>query len=526
MTATLAPPPATAAPDVEASPAVPAGRVLDRALPLAVALRLTVVVVGLLLVAAGGGELGAGVVAAAALLLVHAGTLTLRRGPGRGADAEARLAVATGVSVLSVVLSGGWWSPFGAVLAIDLALSGLGRGYRRAFVTATAVALVLLATTSSVAPLAPSTGTTSLPVLLVLSAALGGFAHRLTAGDHHEGLGHPVHLAEANRLAADLHATLRSLPTAPDAETVGRAAVDWLRPRLPFSAAAVVLHDAHGPTLVHAEGARVPEEALRSFAEDAPASVTVDPIPGGGLTTSGRSARLPLVLHGRRLGLVVVDLDEVPVDEAAVRRVLTALADPLAVALDTARWFGRLGTLTGELERSRLATDLSDRLCQSMAATIFALDRAAARTGDPELLRVADVVRGDVTDLRHTLDDLRATVDDDADLATVVAGCVDRAAARRGVLATVTVDAPDRAPRIVEQQLLRGLQELLAVVEDATVVGVEWTSRGGTVAVAVTSDGLLLAPRSVRERADAVGASLTSTATGGAVLTLAPEVPA
>lgn len=524
MTTVTAPAPGAVAPAPDVpTPATPTARVLERAVPATVALRLSVVVAGLIVVGAGDTPLSLGVALGATLLAGTAGARVLRAGGGR--SHEARTTTDLVASVVAVLLSGGWASPFGAVLAIDLAVAGLARGYRRAFVLATGIALLYLAA-GTVTATVPTAASTPLPVLLVLGAALGGFAHGLTADDEHAGLGHAVHLADANRLVVDLHASLRSLPTAPDAETVSRAALDWLRPRLAFSAAAILVHDGHGPTVVHAEGATVTEETVRSIVADLAPGVRVDRTPGAGLTAAGRAARIPLVVHGRRVGVLALDLDEVPVDEASARRVLTTLADPLAVALDTARWFGRLGTLTGELERSRLATDLAERLCQSMAATIFALDRAAARTGDVELFRVADAVRRDVTDLRHTLDDLRATIDDDTDLAAVVAGCVDRAASRSGVLATVEVDAPDRAPRVVEQQLLRGLQELLAVVEDATVVSVRWRSRDGAVAVTVTSDGLLLAPRSVRQRADAIGASLTTTATGGAVLAIAPEVPA
>lgn len=526
MTTTLAPPSGTALPDPGVSAPVPTGRVLARSAPTAVALRLAVVLLGLVVVATGDGALGPGVLLAATLLLGHAGVLSI--GTRRRAGTGPHLLPGTAVSLLATVVSGGWWSPFGAVLAIDLALTGLARGYRRAFATAAAVALVLLVSVPLSSPVAASTTATSLPALLVLAAALGGFAHGLAADDHHEGLGHALHLADANRLAADLHLTLRSLPTAPDTLTVSRAALDWVRARVPIVAAAVLVHDRDVPVLVVAEGTQLSDDGIAGLVARAPATLQLtaeSPLAGAGPTT----AWIPLELRGRPTGLVVLELDRPGrggPDRGEVRRSLATLAGPLAVALDTARWFARLSTLAGELERSRIASDLSDRLCQSMAATVFVLDRAAARTGDPELARVADAVRHDVADLGRTLDDLRANVDDDPDLDVVVTGCVERAAARTGILPGVHVDVDARLPHVVEQQVLRALQELLAALEDATVATVTWRTRDGQVELTVRHDGHLVPPPSVHDRADAIGAALsTSAVPGGAVLTLTTEDP-
>lgn len=525
MTATLAPVSGTTVPDTGAPGDIPSDRVLDRALPTTVVLRLAVVVLGLLIVATGDGALGPGVLSAAALLLGHVAVLAAgaRRPVAGTTDGDVRLVRGTAVSLLATVVSGGWWSPFGAVLAIDLALSGLARGYRRAFATAAGLALTLLATVPLSAPLAPATSTTSLPVLLALAAALGGFAHGLAGADHH-GLGAALHLSDANRLAADLHLTLRSLPTAPDAVTVSRAALDWVRTRVPFVAAGVVMFERGEAALVHAEGTPLTDEdadALAAVAPDRIDVTAVAPLRGSGTVT----AWLPLELRGRPVGLVAIEL-EGDGSDVDVPRVLATLAEPLAVALDTARWFARLSTLSGELERSRIASDLSDRLCQSMAATTFVLDRAAARTGDPELSRIAETVRSEVVDLGRTLDDLRAHVDDDPDLEVVVTGCVERAAARTGFLPGVHVEVDGRLAHVVEQQVLRVLQELLAALDGATVATVTWRAHEGQLELAVRHDGRLVPPRSVFDRADAIGAAITAIAVpGGDVLTLTTEAP-
>jgi signal transduction histidine kinase len=64
-------------------------------------------------------------------------------------------------------------------------------------------------------------------------------------------------------------------------------------------------------------------------------------------------------------------------DERDVR-VLTGLAEVLALTIDNARWFGRLRSLGAEEERVRLARDLHDRLGQWLTYIGFELERIIA----------------------------------------------------------------------------------------------------------------------------------------------------
>ena len=90
--------------------------------------------------------------------------------------------------------------------------------------------------------------------------------------------------------------------------------------------------------------------------------------------TSGLYAVLPA--RGSIIGLLV--------DRARRRRTTsptatsscsTGFVEPAALAIDNARWFGRLRTVGADEERTRIARDLHDRIGQSLAYLAFELDR-------------------------------------------------------------------------------------------------------------------------------------------------------
>ena len=53
----------------------------------------------------------------------------------------------------------------------------------------------------------------------------------------------------------------------------------------------------------------------------------------------------------------------------------------MALAIDNARWFGRLRTVGADEERTRIARDLHDRIGQSLAYLAFELDRIVTTEG-------------------------------------------------------------------------------------------------------------------------------------------------
>lgn len=206
-------------------------------------------------------------------------------------------------------------------------------------------------------------------------------------------------------------------------------------------------------------------------------------------------------------------------------RLLTGLAEMLALTIDNARWFGRLRSLGAEEERVRLARDLHDRLGQWLTYIGFELERiqAASPTHSADLERLHRDVQSALDELRETLRQLRSGVTEDAPLAHVGHEIVRSFAERSGVTAEFHVTDPDaRLPVPVENELLRILQEALNNVAkhaDATRVHVDWRVAGGNFELVVHDDGRgFEVARGVRdsayglvgmrERADVIGAQL------------------
>ncbi|HEX9888228.1 MAG TPA: sensor histidine kinase, partial [Nitriliruptorales bacterium] len=364
-----------------------------------------------------------------------------------------------------------------------------------------------------------------LPLVLVLAGATGGFGSRILADSRRDAdlaLGQLDALRRTNRLLADVHSALGTLPAAPDARTVAAVTLGHLRHEIPFHAAAVLLREPHRGQLVvvHAVGARLTEDGtalVGATAEFVAATAAGSTWVGADGTLTGEAATLtavPLHVHGHDIGHLVLQHDAAPVDIDA----LSAAADALALALDNARWLDRLTILSGEFERTRLARDLHDRLCQSLAAVSIALQRAAAKGDQPELSALGDQVRDDLADLRETLFELRAGPPAAGELDGSVRGYVARVAARAGIVADVDVACPGgRLPLAVEQQFFRILQELLRNVvchAAASHVSVTWRVDEDRAVLEVEDDGEGFDPagvdgdglRTLRDRADALGA--------------------
>lgn len=222
--------------------------------------------------------------------------------------------------------------------------------------------------------------------------------------------------------------------------------------------------------------------------------------------------------------LLVIEFDESDATVEAALPELTRLAQPLAITVSNAAWFSRVRHLGVDEERQRIAARLHDQFAQSLAAVSLQLDVAARRHPDDAVLRE---LRGHVGDtlggLRDTLVELRASVDEDRDLATLLGELMRRYADRHGVVVDLEVaDDGERPAPAVEQQLLRTAQELLRhAVEDrdAIAVRVRYACTPTTIALAVADDGAPWPeagtsgpPDLVRDRVEAIGAELTTVA--------------
>jgi signal transduction histidine kinase len=227
--------------------------------------------------------------------------------------------------------------------------------------------------------------------------------------------------------------------------------------------------------------------------------------------------------RGSVVGLIAVEHTNADAYTDRDADLIGNLSGVLALAVDNARWFGRLRMFGAESERARIARDLHDRIGQSLAYVAFELERlCGAGEHQQELSSLHEVVRSIVTELRETLYQLRASVTEDHDLAEAAADYLERFEERTGVHVHWLHRVYHRLPLTLEQEIWRILQEALANVDRharATNVYVSWEVIGRHARLEVRDDGQGFDPGSVtgdhygligaRERADAIRARLT-----------------
>jgi signal transduction histidine kinase len=277
----------------------------------------------------------------------------------------------------------------------------------------------------------------------------------------------------------------------------------------------------------HADGG-LPGPLARTVAVRSTAHVDDLAITGPGLDPVSRSGLYGVLMaRGATIGLIAL---EHGVDSGFTERdaeLLTGFVDPAALAIDNARWFGRLRTVGADEERARIARELHDRTGQSLAYIAFELDRItkqASRGADttPSL----DALRGDVRkvvgELRDTLYDLRTDVTAADGLASTLGGFLDRVRERSGLVTELHAEETARLPLPRERELWRIARDAITEVErhaGATRLEVRWHCDGRNADLEVLDDGAgstssdggsMGAPRlaSLRERAAGIGASL------------------
>jgi two-component system NarL family sensor kinase len=185
-------------------------------------------------------------------------------------------------------------------------------------------------------------------------------------------------------------------------------------------------------------------------------------------------ASIPLLAHGRKLGVLnvaSVDWCGLSADDL---RLLYTVGDMLGIAIERARLFQASAELGAATERNRLAREMHDTLAQGLSAITLQLETADALldgTGDPP--RVQAIVREAIVLARRTLDearrsvlDLRAAPLEGRTLAAAVEEAARAAAARTGSRARFRfVGEHQPLPAAVEAGLYRVAQEALANVE-------------------------------------------------------------
>ncbi len=458
--------------------------------------------------------------------------------------------VEVAIHALAVISTGYWDSPFVFSLITAIVVAGFARGFRFALVVvlASVVAVGLPDYLRSEHELRVSL---QWAAEFVLVALVAGYARRVSGEADRQrslALDRLGRLVDANALLFSLHQVAQTLPASLDLDEALDSTMGRLRDLFDYAAAAVLLYDEtdHGWVTARREGMRLPPRFATS--ELPPALVlavdeqrTVSELnllssDGPGLAPrmcSGVYAAL--LARGSVIGLVSIEHPDPGHFSDRDVELLNGFAEPAALALDNARWFGRLRTVGAEEERIRIARDLHDHIGQSLAYLAFELDRIVktdsrgeAVGGSLEQLRsdVRDVIR----DVRDTLYDLRTDVSESQDMLTVLHLYLQRVRERTGLEIVVRSEATGRLPLLQERELFRIAQEALANIEKhagAHHVTVTWQCDGANAELEVADDGKGFptgrAGRldsygivGMRERAASIGATLEVESTPGA----------
>ncbi len=217
------------------------------------------------------------------------------------------------------------------------------------------------------------------------------------------------------------------------------------------------------------------------------------------------------------LGVRGTTLDERA--EVLVRDAVAETGPKLAAALlfDDVR---RLATVD---ERLRLAREIHDGIAQEVASLGYLLDDVVDHVPPQqaeELRRMRDHVRRVVSDLRLSIFDLRAGVDDTVGLGTALSEHVQRVGQQSElVVHTVLDEFGERLPPTVEVELLRIAQEAITNVRKHAQAGnlwVECTVEAPRAWLRVADDGVGPRPagpgsmglRGMRERVRRIGGEL------------------
>lgn len=451
--------------------------------------------------------------------------------------------VALHVAALST--TGYWSSPFIFTLLTAIAVAGFARGFgfalRIGLVSGLAVTIPYLADDPTESRVIVSA---QWSLVLLLVALIAGYARRISGEadrQHTLALDRLGRLADANSLLYSLHRVTQTLPESLDLDDVLDTTINRLRGLFAFDAATVLaFDDTDGNwSVLRNEGAgrmpaKIPDDQLPTPLRQtmtANAVVKVDSLLTAGVpglterAEAGMYAALPA--RGAIIGLIAVENSAQRHFSARDGELLQGLVEPLALAIDNARWFARLRTVGADEERTRIARDLHDRIGQSLAYLAFELDRIVSvdERGDPvgpSLNQLRGDVRGVIGEVRDTLYDLRTDVSDSQDMAAILDTYAKRVSERSGLKIDLHCDRGARLPILQEREMWRIAQEALTNVErhaGATRIRILWRCNGESAALEVADNGegfpLGTAGRldsygilGMRERAASVGATL------------------
>jgi signal transduction histidine kinase len=487
------------------------------------------------------------------VVLVYAVLRTIRPIRYRG-DLSSLVEVLAEVVIFAacVMTTGYWESPFILTLVTPIAVAGFARGFwfglRVALAASAVVSLPYLIEDASNDRIVLSGQWT---LVLLLIALIAGYARRISGeADRQQllALDRLGRLADANALLYSLHRVTQTLPASLDLDDVLATTVNRLKGLFDFDTAVVFgldETDGHWQLLRREGGRALPTRQeladlpmpLRRVIADKDVTSVPDLATAGWSGLGPRSASgmyAALIARGSLIGVLAIEHEASGHFTERDLELLKGFVEPVALAIDNARWFSRLRTVGADEERTRIARDLHDRIGQSLAYMAFELDRIVTAESNGEaisesLTGLRNDVRGVIREVRDTLYDLRTDVSDSNDIANILEAYVARVHERSSLRIELYCDRQARLPLLQEREMWRIAQEALANVErhsKASQARVLWRCNGEAAALEVTDNGTgfpmgnagrldsygLLG---MRERASSIGATLDITSQEG-----------
>jgi signal transduction histidine kinase len=449
----------------------------------------------------------------ALMLLLVAALASIPVGPGLPKQLQA-LAEALGAAVVVGALHGRA-DLFIAYLFVPLVVAGLNGGLPLGL-TAAGMASAALVLSTSLSDVNVDDSSRLMPAMwvpmLVAVTLVAAWSRRVIGNASTSA--EPAY-ADAHRLLSELHVVARQLSLGLEPQTLAAALAEDVT-SVVTGVRATVLVRSSGGRLVPLVG-----QTPTPFAE----SVLLDAWLAADLVRRSRNgvtvAALP-VLMGERVVAVVVLTGACGLDDdqlAGCRKLVSQAGTRLASAL----LFDDVRRLATDDERLRLAREIHDGIAQDLASVGYMIDDIATDASPAVSRRLTDLrehVTGLVSELRLSIFDLRAGVDESVGLARTLGDYVQRVGTQAGLVVHVSTDETrNRLPVATEVEILRIVQEAVTNVRrhaEAKNLSLSVVVDPPFARVLVTDDGRGLQPgrpdsmglTGMRERARRIGASL------------------
>ncbi len=494
------------------------------------------------------------------VLCLNAAIRTFYPIPLKGSVLDRTLNIAFDVVSLlcAIALTNQWTSPFVLVAIPILIVIGLSSGIVVPLITVAIITASISAIEIAVASERTSSqnmiqNTLILVVSGVIGAVMRVFAKEAEASSQFV-VDEMKRMGKANSLLLALHDVAQSLPASLDLGEVIASTRNRFHDLYDLQYLAIVVADStHNTWRVElAEGIRLttpmsvhelPAPLARTLGTQNAISHSFPDEGYVGCSTLAHSGMyVALRARGNVVGIVAIEHSDENKYSGRDRALLQEISEPLAMAIDNALWFQRLRNMGAEEERNRIARDLHDRLAQSLAYVAFELERLIAEHEQiTELSDLRDIVREVVGELRETLYELRATVDNDRPFHSLAQEYLPRFGDRTGLDVQFETNMTKRVlPVQVEREMWRIMQEGLNNVykhAEASHAWVSWLIEDNEVHLTIRDDGKGFGHNGakkesfgligMRERADTIHAQLnvTSQPGKGTIIEAEVEVP-